>query len=512
MNRSDWSAFWAGVLTLGIEILAGRLLAPFFGSSLYQWAALIGVALVAYGVGYAFYSGLHRLGPTLPLAVGGVYVLSLPFWLYSAVEAVLGLPLWAASVAGAILAVGAPSVLWASTLPFFQKEAGPKKSARVLSWGAAGNLAGAWGIAFLAVPYLGTKTALILLGAISLALAMFWIGKARLRAKTLCLALVGLGGMLAGIYQGQASSVSQPWELVVAEAGPEVPLSRRLVTARDSGYQSIAVWDEEHLDRVRRALSLNGSLQFLWSPDERITSGLRYEYYNFSTAAAYWVKSAPAKRALILGLGGGLVPWQLRQFLPGIEIAAFELDRGVAEVAAESLPLSKAGPIDLRIGDARTLLRQDSAKYDLILLDTFLNSYVPFHLTTREFFELARARLAPGGVLIANFHTIFSTSGLLPKLEATMSSVFPSVGAFELPAGTTMVLASGEETDLASQIKRGAEAAPGELRNLSWRAAQALRGPSLAEDVGGELLTDDKNDTEQRLYETRRHVIVSRSL
>jgi spermidine synthase len=161
------------------------------------------------------------------------------------------------------------------------------------------------------------------------------------------------------------------------------------------------------------------------------------------------------------------------------------------------------------IGDGRTLLRgAGSRKYDYILLDTFLNSYVPFHLTTREFFALIRARLNPGGVLVANFHTVFARSGLLPSLETTIQDVFPSVASLELAAGTTLVMAAAESGAFPGRLRAAARRSPAALAELSERAAGAIR-PA---DPGGRVLTDDRNDTEQRLYETRRLVRVSRPI
>ncbi len=512
------TALWVGILTLGIEIVSGRLLAPFFGSSLHQWAALIGVALLAYVAGYAGFGPLTRQGPAIPLAAGGLYVLSLPFWLYAGVERMLGLPLSVASVLGAAAAVGVPSVLWASILPYLQRSAGEKGSARMLSWSALGNLAGAWGIAFAAVPMAGTRLTLIGIGVAALVLAALWLpraagGKKRRDGALAASILLLVGGVTLGILG--ASRVAQdrePWRASY-DAREDVPAdaSHRLVSLKDSPYQQVAVWDRRDGGGViRRALSLNGSLQFLWEPGEKLTAGLRYEYYNFSTAAALWTADGRARKVMVLGLGGGLIPWQLRQYFADMAITSYELDPVVAQVAAHSLPLGQAGAVDVRIGDGRTLLRQDGEKYDYILLDTFLNSYVPFHLTTREFFELARSRLNPGGILVANFHTVFAASGLLPKLEATISSVFPSVGVLTLPAGTTLVVAAGEQADLRERLRKSARSGAPELGLLSERAASGLRPARSAEPEL--ILTDDRNDTEQRLYETRKHVVVSRPI
>lgn len=505
------TAFVAGVLTLGVEIIVGRILAPFFGSSLHQWAALIGIVLLAYMVGYATYSKIVSRGLFVPLALGGLYVLSLPLWIHGGVSLFIEWPLPVASVLGALLAVGLPSVLWASILPEIQRQVGPAHSARVLAWSSAGNLAGAWGVAFLAVPFLGTRLSLIALGVASLVLGSLW-WKSSPKAIAILLAILGLGGLATSVQGGIRRAV-EPWDAVISREHGAAATSHERISVQDSAYQNIAVWDETTGGVVRRALTLNGSLQFLWQPDgsEKLTNGQRYEYYNFSTAAAAWTAEVPAKEILVLGLGGGLVPWQIQQFFPESKITSYELDKGVHAMAAAHLPLAKSHGIDVRIGDGRQLLRLNDRKFDYILLDTFLNSYVPFHLTTKEFFDLARDRLKPGGVLVANFHTVFRTSGLLPKLEATIRSSFPSVGALDLPAGTTLIVASPDaDVVLVERLRKVLDSNPPGLRELTERAANGLR--AVAEPTPDLILTDDLNDTEQRLYETRRYILIARPL
>jgi spermidine synthase len=519
-SRAAGTALGVGFLALGIEIVAGRLLAPFFGSSLYQWAALIGVVLLGYVLGYAAHEKLTRFGPAAPLAAGGIYVLALPLWLFPAVELLLSLPMWLAAILAAALSVGIPSFAWASILPWLQRRAGDRGYARMLAWSAVGNLVGAWGVAFLAVPHLGTRLSLLLHGVLALALALAWI-RGGLRSGRVVLAMLALaGGLLAALQAGNRDLSAEPWKLLRGSpaadldgSGPRV--ERKLVHTRDSAYQTISVWDEtrESADgpKTRRALSFNGSLQFLWSEHEKLTEGERYEYYNFATAAAGWTRAGAARSALVLGLGGGLIPWQIHQQFPSTRITAFELDPAVAETARAYLPLSRVEGVELAIGDARTLLSRESRTFDYILVDVFLNSYVPFHLTTLEFFKTARERLSPGGVLVANFHTIFSTSGLLPKLEATIQKAFPSVAAFELPAGTTLVVASADFDVLSDRLRAAIPKLSPELGALTSRALASLRGPA-TEEAGTGILTDDLNDTEQRLYETRKYILVSRPI
>ncbi len=502
------SAALAGFLTLGIEMVAGRMLAPYLGSSLHQWAALIGVVLVSYIVGYGVFERLTRHGPAPVLAVAGAYVLLLPLWGFRCLEWFLNWPLAPAAVASALLTAGLPSILWASLLPYFQLKAGQKKAARILAWGSAGNLLGAWGIAFFAVPILGTRLTWLLLGGLSLGLAVFSLLMARRRFA---------GALAATIAVAMSGALTWGADAVLPRAlgnldGLEV--GSKLLIDRESPYQRIRVWEKEYGGQSYRALALNQTVQFFWNEEEPWVKGAPYSYYNYSALAAALTARGEgvAERGLFLGLGGGLVPWQIRKLFPGSmpRILALELDPGVRAVALSDLPLGKAGPTEVRVGDARQLLRRLNERFDYVLADTFLNSYVPFHLTTREFFESVRDHLAEDGLLVVNLHTVFAWSGLLEKIETTLTSVLPNTVAIDLASGSTLLLATRGSQPLAERIRNAKKnsALSAALSEELGVLAEAVRPPRVG--VSFDILTDDLNDTEQRLYETRRELSLSR--
>src|SRR6185437_11165584 len=161
----------------------------------------------------------------------------------------------------------------------------------VLAWSAAGNLLGVWGVAFFAVPVLGTRQSLIAVGVLSLVLSLVWMfskssSQKPVGAAAMVLMLLPGAGLFAADLRGIRHE--QPWKMLPQVLTDESAGYRKtLVTLEDSGYQQIAVWDEDNGAEKRRALSLNGSLQFLWNPaSPLIGGGDRYEYYNYSTAAA----------------------------------------------------------------------------------------------------------------------------------------------------------------------------------------------------------------------------------
>lgn len=295
-----------------------------------------------------------------------------------------------------------------------------------------------------------------------------------------------------------------------------------LLVDRESPYQRIRVWEKDYGGQTYRAFGLNQTVQFFWSHEEPWARGAPYQYYNWSALLA---SLAPQGRGvlesgLFLGLGGGLVPWQIRQFFASTvsggampRMLALELDPEVVSVAREWMPLGKAGPVEVRIGDARQLLSRVNEKFQYVLADTFLNSYVPFHLTTREFFQSVRDRMTDDAIIVVNLHTVFSSSGLLEKIEATLASVLPNAVAVDLIAGTTLLIATPGPLPIAERIRAGVD---NPVLGAEFRREMALIGdgvrPLRTSAQGDMILTDDLNDTEQRLYETRRYLVLRRGM
>jgi spermidine synthase len=109
------------------------------------------------------------------------------------------------------------------------------------------------------------------------------------------------------------------------------------------------------------------------------------------------------KRVLVLGLGAGSIPVYLQRVLPEATIDSVELDPGVIDVSRKYFGLRETKKFRLIESDARVFLNRHVEPYDLIFVDAFTGSYIPFHLMTKEFYQLVRSRLAPGGVAAFNF-------------------------------------------------------------------------------------------------------------
>ena len=141
--------------------------------------------------------------------------------------------------------------------------------------------------------------------------------------------------------------------------------------------------------------------------------------------------------------------------------------------------------------DARPFLDRSDGGYDAIFVDTYRQPYIPFYLATKEFFALARDRLAPGGVVVVNVGHPERSDELETVLGRTMAEAFPVVLRDPIEQTNTLLLAS-EAPGSAARLRAAASRLPAEIAALARRRASFV-GPRLP---GGEVYTDDRAPVE----------------
>ena len=145
----------------------------------------------------------------------------------------------------------------------------------------------------------------------------------------------------------------------------------------------------------------------------------------------------------------------------------------------------------LHTDDARPFLRKTDERYDFIFLDTYRQPYIPFYLATKEFFELARDRLAPGGAVIINVGHPEGSSQLERVLTATMGAAFPYVTRDPVRDTNTLLIGSTTRPS-AERLQNAALDMPPELAQVARTDARRL-APGLP---GGDVYTDDRAPVE----------------
>ena len=167
-----------------------------------------------------------------------------------------------------------------------------------------------------------------------------------------------------------------------------------------------------------------------------------------------------------------------------------EIDPELSEIGRRYFDMNNPR-LHLYHEDARPFLRRIDASYDVISVDAYRQPYIPFYLTTKEFFETARDRLAPDGVVLVNVGHPDGEDGLEKVLSATMGDVFPHVLRDPVKDENTVLIASRAPLS-AARMNRVEPALPLALRPTAEAAAQRLEPPLR----GGDVYTDDRAPVE----------------
>jgi predicted membrane-bound spermidine synthase len=482
-----------GLVTMGTEMCASRLLAPYFGNSLPVWGVLIGLLLACLAVGSVLGGKLADRSPDEALlyqlagwagaAIGVIPYVSGPV-LRSVSTGLTTLPVLPILGAfGGVLALFTlPMVLLGCLSPFVLRlslrevSSGGDVAGRISALGTLGSLLGTFGAVFVLIPGLGTRRSMVVLG-LSLSVTAV-LGLRRLRSKrtglwlAVCLALLGL---------------------VLLPAGSIKP-STGLLYERDSVYNYVQVLREG--DQILLKLNEGEGIQSVYEPGQ-VLSGYVYDYFllvpYFRSAAGL----SPGESVCVIGLAGGTLARQFSDVYGAPAIDGVEIDATVVEAGRRFMSLDLPN-LRTTIMDGRSYLTGSHKRYDVVLLDAYNPPYIPFHLTTHEFFELVYRHQTEDGVLGINVAHLQDDDALVRIVGATLASVYPSVYVIETQSELNSVLvASRQQTEWSEVSALLSSLTDGTVAQVA-RRAEGRVAPFI---LGGEpVLTDDHAPVEQVVH------------
>ncbi|MCW2867829.1 MAG: Spermine synthase [Marmoricola sp.] len=476
--------FAVGMASLGAEIAAARLLAPWFGASTIVWANTIATVLVALSIGYAVGGRLADRTPTMAglsrWVLGAAALLALvpfvsgPFLRESTTAfAELSGGLFVGSLLGVGVLIAVPVLMlgivspYAVRLKIDQVSDAGRVAGRLYAVGTLGSLAGTFLASLLLIPVVGTHRTFLLLALVLVLAALPGLGR-----RWLAVGAAVLVGVLVLIALPVGSTKT------VTSGG-------RVIWERETEYQYARVIQR---DDGQRLLELNEgqAVHSVYRPGQWLTGGYWDEMLALPFAADH-----PPRRIAILGSAAGTTARALAHFFPGVRIDAVEIDPDVTEVGRRLFDL-RGARVHTHAADARPWLQRQTGTYDAILVDAYRQPYIPFYLATREFFDVVRQRLAPGGVVAINVGHPPQSAKLEQVLTATLGSVLGRDRVHRDPVDetNTMLLGTTAGADPAAAL-RGAQA-PAEVRPVLDATADRLaRGLT-----GGTVYTDDRAPVE----------------
>ena len=165
---------------------------------------------------------------------------------------------------------------------------------------------------------------------------------------------------------------------------------------------------------------------------------LKFSYTKASFVIPAFLQRDP-KKILYIGLGGGSIPKVMAKHYPDAQINIVEIDQGVVDAAQKYFFLKPTAKMKIIVMDGRKFLRRCHDKYDLIFLDAYDDRSIPFHLTTKEFFEIVKQKLAPGGVLASNVWGP-STDEFYRSEIKTYQQVFPNIYMIDAVSSSNYII------------------------------------------------------------------------
>lgn len=490
------TVFITGASTLIIEVLATRLLAPYFGNTVITLASVLSVILLALACGYALGGRLADRVPSQKLFFGLITVSGGSTLLLSLLVRLM-LPAWAPElnpffgpVMAALILFFVPAFLLGMLSPFAvvlslqpgSSETLGRVTGRIFFWSTAGSIVGSLAAGFWLIPYVGSMLTLLLVAGGLMAVGLLgWLWSGAQTSQVL----------VAGVFSLGAASL---YGFV-----PNPPAG--VVHVEETMYQEVAIVDQLFQGRPTRFFLQDrnpSGAQFL---DATSPTDLPFEYTKFYEMAK--LENRPVERALIMGGGIDSIARALLHDFPQVEVTAIEVDGALQPLVRKYFGGKDDARLHHVVGDGRQFLKQTNEQYDLIFSDVYYSFSIPFHLATREFFALAKKHLTPQGLMLANFvgRLVPEDPSLLLAAMHTFRRVFPASDFFvtdetEWKAGQNIVFAGWAKTSPPILALPGAQ----QTNPLFW-AKLPVRHIDTSE-LGLEaypLYTDDRSAIEYAL-------------
>lgn len=510
--------FFSGMTVLGAELAGSRLLAPFYGNNLFVWANLIGLVLLYLTLGY--YVGgriadrrpddrlLLRLVAIAAFGIGLIPLVAKPI-LNLSTEAFAGLSLgvfWG-SLFGVIFLFAIPITILGFVSPFAIRlstanlSSAGANAGRIYALGTLGSIMGAFLPVLLLVPNIGTRNTFLAFALVLLALAVAGLKSWRFLTLLVILAAITVLVNVRPDVVRAAERGTLVYEdesifnfIQVQETDPH----RRDCIRAPVGSNSSPV---EVADSGMRRLVLNEGLatHSLFFPALE-TQPLTCGPWDYFLLAPQFRKQHPGQveDVLIIGLGTGTVSKLYNQvYGDRTHIDGVEIDPQIIDIGRDMFDMNEPN-LNAVAEDGRYFLRRTDRAYDVVMVDAYRQPYIPFQLTTTEFFEEIQDHLEDDGIVALNAGRAPDDFRLVEALSKTMRAVFPTVFVIDLPAGylNSLIFASNRPISLDEVNRRLSET------DDVWIRAIAEKGvnPRPVESSEG-AFTDDLAPVEQVIHQ-----------
>jgi len=490
--------FISGAVLMALEIVGSRVLAPYFGSSIFVWGSLISVVMTALSIGYYWGGWLSARQPSyakllLLLVIPGVVIFFLPF-VYPAINewiAIMDLGVRLSQLVDSSALFLLPGIFIGTISPYVIRLAATQlntvgsTAGTLYAVSTCGSIAGTLLTAFYLIPVLGVSNIIHALGITLVCLSLVVVPLIRLKRVSVTRAVAAVSVLFGWINLG--------W----------TPIAwAKTLMQKDTFYHRIRIEEDDEA----RYMYFDRTLQSAMTLKDPTALRLIYSRY---TSLGFTFR-ADAKKMLLIGLAGGSIPKKLNKEFPNMEIDAVELDPEVIKLAKDHFNIKEGKQLRLHAQDGRLFLTRTQTQYDIIMLDAYFTDAMPFHLATKQFFELAQKKLTPNGIVVANLiSAVTGPSGKIARAFArTLRQVYPQTYIFasRRPDNVSLetiqnviVIATRDKQriDIKEIVKRASALDKGLFPDPVQDIAVAYFDRQLPEDVP--ILTDDYAPTDNLL-------------
>jgi len=411
--------FIASFCTLVIEMVAGRILAPFVGVSIYTWTSIIGVILAGISIG-AYIGG--KLVDRFPsrktlgwlLLLSGIASLTIiplnhlvaayrfPFSLMTRIFIVTTIIFF---IPGCILGTISPVVV---RLTLKNLDRAGNIIGKIYAFSTLGAIIGTFVTGFFLISWMGTRSIILTMGIVLILSAVLFgslFKSKKAAAIFIMLAIPSFWLIYTYIYK--------------------VPLSDKTYLYKESDYFTIKLTKtiSSNGRTPLEAMILDNLIHSYVALDDPLH--IEYEYERIYADVLKWkFEKNNDFRSLTIGGGGYTFPRYMEVYYPNAHIDVVEIDPEVTRIVCKNLGLPKTTKIRSFNEDGRWYVMNCKEKYDLVFTDAYNDLSIPYHLTTKEFAEQIRGIMSPDGILMSNIIDNFQKGAFLPSYMKTLREVF----------------------------------------------------------------------------------------
>lgn len=432
------TVFFSGLASLAVEFAASRLLGNYFGTSNLVWASIVGLILVYLTAGYFIggawadrspkYETLFEILTWGSLAIGLIPIIARPI-LRIAANAFdkLELGVLIGSFTAVMVLMIIPVTLIGTASPFAIRlaitdtaQAG-KVSGRIYAISTLGSFIGTFLPVLVLIPTIGTYRTFLVIGGLLMVfslIGLFKVGGFKRLAWHLWMPVVLIVLYIFGVNGFNKTSDG-------------------LVYETESAYNYIQVIEQNGYTMLR--LNEGQGVHSIYKADQYYYNGtwdqvLSAPFFNDAPVAL-----TDVKEIAIVGLAAGTTAREAAAAFPDVQIDGIEIDPVIVEVGRVYFDMNEPN-LNVIVQDGRWALENSDKKYDVISIDAYRPPYIPYSLTTQEFFEIVRDHLKEDGVMVINIGRAPEDRRLIESLYATISTVFPTLYVTDLSDSYNSIL------------------------------------------------------------------------